>query len=228
MQTYGKIDTLFKRGADFTVDLRQYRRPEFMYITEWIITEKIDGTNIRIHFERLEDELFPTVGGRTDAAQIPPKLNEALTKIVDRIYTRVGSMMVDNKLDSLTLFGEGYGAGIQKVGRQYRSDNSFILFDVMVNNRVWLGEDSITDIAEKLELERVPHLACFVSRTRNTWKVRDAVDFIRYHQQKSVVAGDSTIEPEGIVARTPVPLLNNAGKRVMWKLKHSDFRAGKR
>lgn len=52
--TYPKIDTLFKRedagkkkGHIIPGD---YSRPEFTAVREWRLSEKVDGTNIRIEY----------------------------------------------------------------------------------------------------------------------------------------------------------------------------------
>ena len=47
-EPYSKIDTLFDRGSDFRVDEARVRRPEFLVPREWAVTEKIDGTNVRV------------------------------------------------------------------------------------------------------------------------------------------------------------------------------------
>ena len=47
MFKYPKIETLFTRDEKFKVtDI--IRLPEFENIKKWLVTEKIDGTNIRI------------------------------------------------------------------------------------------------------------------------------------------------------------------------------------
>ena len=83
MTTYPKIETLFNRFPKghpqaFKVDTTQVRCPEFAAIRSWIITEKIDGTNIRVRYE-------PPTGrvsfyGRTDRAQLPTFLSAHLAK----------------------------------------------------------------------------------------------------------------------------------------------------
>ena len=45
--SYPKIETLFKRDEKFNIT-DEIRCPEFDNIKKWLITEKIDGTNIRI------------------------------------------------------------------------------------------------------------------------------------------------------------------------------------
>ena len=36
MRPYPKIETLFNRGKDFTVDVESFRRPEFAIVSPWL------------------------------------------------------------------------------------------------------------------------------------------------------------------------------------------------
>jgi len=47
MIPYPKIETLFKRDETFRVT-DKLRLPEFALVREWLVTEKVDGTNIRV------------------------------------------------------------------------------------------------------------------------------------------------------------------------------------
>ena len=71
MNQYHKIDSLFERDMEGTRKLIEgkFRNPVVEYIkdNEWIFTEKIDGTNIRVFW----DGHKVSFGGRTDNAQIP-------------------------------------------------------------------------------------------------------------------------------------------------------------
>ena len=81
MKEYHKIQTVFHRDPDTkfkTLLEGRFSLPEFEYLqnNEWIFTEKVDGTNIRIIFD---GEL--TFGGKTDRAQIP---NQLVNKLVQQ------------------------------------------------------------------------------------------------------------------------------------------------
>jgi hypothetical protein len=47
------------------------------------------------------------------------------------------------------LYGEGYGAGIQKGGGQYRKVQAFCLFNVLVADKWWLDWSNVGDVAAK-------------------------------------------------------------------------------
>lgn len=220
---YPKIETLFNRGSDFKVRPENgYRLPEFGLINDWLITEKVDGTNIRIDY--MPPDMFapePTfmVRGRTDKAEVPKRLIEAIEKlvIVEQLADKFGS-------EHTILYGEGYGPGIQN-GGWYRSDPSFRLFDVRVGDW-WLNWENVEEIAWALGIKTVP----LISEATEIDNVVASFqhDFSRGQRYStSTVAQDendgSLHPPEGIVARTNPLLFDRRGDRLMWKLKHKDF-----
>lgn len=81
MTTYNKIDTVFERDINGTKKLIEgkFRNEtvEFLANVEWEFTEKIDGTNIRIHWDGHKIEF----GGRTEKSQIPAQLVNKLSEI---------------------------------------------------------------------------------------------------------------------------------------------------
>lgn len=219
MKTYDKIETVFERGEDFKV-IDVLRRPEFGLICKWVLTEKVDGTNVRLHFTPSTDGGWTSheIGGRTDNAQLPTSLLQELTRICDVIRGEVTAICAEYDLPSLTLFGEGYGAKIQKGGGNYRSDQGFILFDVMAGS-TYLEEASVTSTSARLGVPRVPILDAQAT-------IVEAVGMCRHGFQSTIAESDC--EAEGVVAKPIVPLYDSRGRRVMWKLKCRDFRAGKR
>src|ERR1700759_4606769 len=116
MTEYHKIQSIFKRDMN---DKRkrliegQWSLPEFEYLANnvWIFTEKVDGTNIRVIFKEGKIEF----GGGTADAQIPAqlvgRLNERFLPLVDKLREQFDGGIV--------LYGEGYGAKIQKGGGNY-------------------------------------------------------------------------------------------------------------
>ena len=78
MREYHKIETVFNRSTDGDKRLiwGDYRNETVEYLAGniWQFTEKIDGTNIRIHWDGHNVE----IGGRTDRAQIPKHLMDYL------------------------------------------------------------------------------------------------------------------------------------------------------
>jgi len=211
MHKYPKIETLFKRDEKFKVT-DEIRLPEFENIKKWLITEKIDGTNIRIIYTP-DDKLL--IRGRTDKASIPTFLLEELQNIFTA--EKIKSIL-DNPIEQgLCLYGEGYGAKIQKGGGNYNKGNSFRLFDVWIDGW-WLEWDSIEEIAGNLEIGTVP-----------TFGIRDmksAVNIVK-NETMSIVAEEENgkfVPFEGIVARAYPTMLFRRGNPIKWKLKVKDFK----
>lgn len=208
MKEYHKIETLFERATDGSKKLipGQWRNEtvEFLKNNMWHFTEKIDGTNIRVHW----DGHKVSFGGRTEKAQIPAKL-------VTFLYEKFGGDEVEQLFEQkfgeteVTLYGEGYGAGIQK-GGSYRSDVSFILFDVLIGD-IWLTRGSVADIAATFDIDVVPHMG---------WgDLEDAIRVVRETPESRI----GTAPLEGIVARPDVEVRDRLGRRVIVKIKRKDF-----
>ena len=74
MNKYPKIHTMFVRDPENKnrIIVGNWSKPEFDYLRDnkWIFTEKVDGTNIRIHWDGEKVLMF----GKTDNSQIPVPL----------------------------------------------------------------------------------------------------------------------------------------------------------
>ena len=75
---YCKINTIWKRDEAGKVIIGDWSRPESAFLADlpWRWTEKIDGTNIRLHRAAKGGKV--RVGGRTDKAQLPKDLEDNL------------------------------------------------------------------------------------------------------------------------------------------------------
>jgi len=208
MLQYPKIQSIFKRDPDnnYKTFLDEYSTPEIEYLAyeNWLFTEKIDGTNICIHLEN-GDYAF---AGRTDKAQIPPKLATALHNL--------GRLIAGVYDFPMTLFGEGYGAGIQKGGGNYRPDQSFILFDVNVGG-LWLRWFDVEDVAVTLGIDVAP-----IIEEGNL----DEACLMAEQGFDSIIAYQPGVAAEGLVCRPEVDLLDRQGRRIITKVKTKDFPHG--
>ena len=218
MKEYHKIQTIFKRDPKNmmkTLINNAFSLPEFEYLqnNEWIFTEKVDGTNIRVMF----DGKVITFGGKTDNAQIPNqlvnKLNEMFLPLLST-FEEIFKPDPKGELPQVCLHGEGYGAKIQKGGGNYRQDQSFVLFDVKIDEW-WLMRNDIEDIASKLSLDVVPIIG------KGT-----LIDMVNLAKE-GFKSQWGDFQAEGIVARTAVELKQRNGRRLITKIKHKDFRAMK-
>ena len=220
MAEYQKIQTLFKRDERNIIIPDQFTYPEFEVLKDlkWECTEKIDGTNIRIELESSgnpEDGIIMSFKGRTDKAIIPEHL---LTKL-NWLFDRERLMEVLNITDetqncNITLYGEGYGAKIQKGGNYISNDVNFILFDVKIG-KWWLDRESIKDIADKLGINAVPLMGYMT--------IPEAIEYVK-KGFKSTIAENKDYDAEGLVLKTPCGLLKRDGERLITKIKTVDFR----
>ena len=216
MLEYPKIETLYQRDkVTNKVITSQLRLPEFGNIRRWQITEKVDGTNVRVGFS--PDGLV-RYGGRTENAQMPAKLLDYLqeTFTADKLYP----VFKESPDSEVILFGEGYGERIQG-GGAYRQGLSFRLFDVVVG-QWWLEPESVVDIAAKLGILTVPFLG------EMDWLPSQVDDLTKWfgqdgHSTVAIQDGGRKVRAEGIVARTVPMLFTRRGQRLMWKLKFRDF-----
>lgn len=209
MRQYEKIEAVFCRDTEGTkrLMLNEYRNSvvSFLKDNQWEFTEKIDGTNIRIHWDGHKVEF----GGRTDKAQIPKHLLDYLNSTFNVAEAEEMFEQLFGEKDVI-LFGEGYGVKIQN-GGNYRSDVSFILFDVLIEEnyqeRHWVEET-----ARAFGVDVVPIVL--------VGTIQNGVDFVMSHP-KSTIGNAWT---EGVVGRPMVELKDRRGKRVIVKIKWDDFK----
>jgi len=203
MKPYHKIQSIYKRDTRGKFLLGQWSRPELEYLQSlpWYWDEKVDGTNIRVHWDT-QDIRF---GGRTDKAQIQVTLLDELNRLFSS-----GEMKDKYPDTTMTLYGEGYGARIQKGGGNYRPDNSFCLFDVSIGE-FWLERDDVQDIAKVLQLEVVPPVGCGT--------IAQAIEYVK----GSCKSHWGDFRSEGLVLRPMIQLFNKQGNRIITKVKCKDF-----
>lgn len=220
MAEYQKIQTLFKRDERNIIIPDQFTYPEFEILKDlkWECTEKIDGTNIRIELESSgnpEDGIIMSFKGRTDKAVIPEHLLTKLNWLFDRERLMEVLNITDETQDcNITLYGEGYGAKIQKGGNYISNDVNFILFDVKIG-KWWLDRESIKDIANKLGISAVPLMGYMT--------IPEAIEYVK-KGFKSTIAENKDYDAEGLVLKAPYGLLKRDGERLITKIKTVDFR----
>ena len=213
---YPHIDSLFKREVDGpmkgAIRIGEWTCPEFQYLAnlKWRWTEKVDGANIRIIFDPTVDEEVDRlqIRGRTDRASMPGPLGQKLERIFKTPWMR--QQLADQFDHGVVLYGEGYGAGIQKVGVKYSPVPDFILFDVRVGNW-WLEWDAVIEIAEALEIRSVP--------TLGLGTLDQAIAFTK--DGFGSMLGEA--EAEGLVLRPMVSLRKRNGQRLIAKTKTKDW-----
>lgn len=206
MNTYHKIQTIFKRDPATkykTLLMGQYSTPELEYLAnnEWVFTEKVDGTNVRIIFNGKTFEFR----GKTDKADFHKPLLEKLS----RKMLPQTSFFRDDFSEGVCLYGEGYGPKIQKGGK-YRGDQDFVLFDIKVGSW-WLKREDVEFIGKECGLDVVPIVG--------HGKLYDAIQLTKNGMKSTW--GDFTME--GLICKPIVELKSRNGHRIITKIKHKDF-----
>jgi hypothetical protein len=170
----------------------------------WQVTEKVDGTNVRV----LWDGYRVSFGGRTERAELHKDLVATLIKMFpeERFEQTFGETPV-------VLFGEGYGAGIQK-GGMYRQDKSFAMFDAAVNGK-YLRPLDTEQLAGEWGIEHVPVV------NARPWTLGEVIEEVSAGLRSRYNGG--TFEAEGLVAKTYPGLLDHRGYRIIVKVKGVDF-----
>lgn len=208
MNEYHKIKTVYERDSTTkfkTLVEGKFSVPEFEYLAnnKWDFTEKVDGTNIRIGW----DGIKVTFGGRIERTQLYAPLIEKLSE-----YFYAGAMSECFDSDDVCLYGEGFGAKIQKGGGNYLNEAvDFVLFDVNIGG-TWLNRESIEGIAGTLQIPVVPIIG--------QGDLYKAVSMCK----SGFDSAWGSFEAEGIVARPCVDILDHRGKRIITKIKCKDFR----
>lgn len=205
MTEYHKIETLYERSEITHRLLNPLVLKNRVYGTlkTWHWTEKIDGTNIRCIWDSANDKL--TFGGKTDNAQIHTELINWLTDNV--LKDKIKEVFPDG---DVVIYGEGYGAGIQK-GGGYSPTKKLIVFDVLVAGKWWLSYDNIKDVCIKLGLDFVPSFG--------EMPLEEATEFVR--QGLSSRIGE--MKAEGLVGTPIETMFDKKGHRLITKLKTKDF-----
>ena len=208
---YQKIPTIFTRNTVSKVLSKSYINPIVEYLKDliWGWTEKIDGTNVGINW----DGHKVSFQGRTEDAEFTPKQLDFLNEMfAGEDMAQIFEQKFGEK--ETTIYGELYGNDIQKVGRDYREDYGFRVFDVKING-FYLSRQNVEDVATYFGLEIVPIVG--------QGTLQEAILYVLCHQKSTV---DGCRAPlEGVVARPLVDIYNNKGERILVKIKRQDFKA---
>lgn len=178
---------------------------EALQDAQWTWTEKIDGTNIRVYWDGYRIRF----GGRTEKAVIPPKL-------LDHLNEEFREELLEQKFagQPTTLYGEGFGAGIQKGGGSYIPDGvGFILFDVHIHDH-WLSPLNVSQVGESLGVDTV-----YGYGPPPVFTLNQAMEYVGKGWHSNYREGYA----EGLIGQPVGGFLNRKGGRIITKVKHVDF-----
>jgi hypothetical protein len=250
---YPKINSLYKREYT-TLDLKtgqlvfldkgksgnrliegDYACQEFESIKYWTVTEKIDGTNIRVQFNRRftemecgnasifdRDEGTVKIHGRTDNAKLEPGLYALLSEA----FTIAKFQEIFPDANDVVIFGEGFGGKIQlppgKRDNPYGKELQFAIFDVCIDG-IWLERANVHSVALQFHMTGVPLLEVDISDKFGEeflWTKEQIVEYVKSWP----LSYRGTASMEGIVARSsPLMRFRTETKPIMFKLRCKDF-----
>ncbi len=218
---YPKINTFFKRvqeGPDKgKIILDSISKNEFLVPCEWIVSEKLNGTNTRI----ILSEKGIEIKGKTDKAQFNPIVLRGIGEILKHItQDKIDSLLKLYEAEKIILYGETIGELVQGKEWKYnlngREDVDLYIFDVYVMREngkgFWLEIHQIKMVTNELGLKKVPEYG-FGTIPEIKRRVKDGLVSLVDHKTRA----------EGVVAKTLVTVYDERGNRIMWKLKTKDF-----
>lgn len=208
---YQKIGNIFKFDAKYKTIVGINEPYLTLSHLIWQGTEKIDGTNTRIYW----DGHRISWGGHTAHSQIQPNVAKYLEETFGTPEMEYLFEQIFNDME-VYIFGEAYGAGIQKSGGTYVEDGKsvgFIVFDVNIDGYDLRRED-VDDVAAKLGLMSVP--VCFEGT------LEEAKAFVASHPMSTLNGG--LHEMEGLVLQPrDVQLYDYKHHLIKCKCKYRDM-----
>ena len=194
---------LFHRYTDIQ-NLRNY--PDMLnYGEPLVVTEKIHGTNSRVGWVRTPD---PENGGMSDYFEQVVGTHKTQRKVEDcgvyglpftlyaealnRLFdwaSGIQSTLSQARLDSLIVFGEIYGAGVQDLHYGAKQEKGYRVFDIAINGE-YMNAMAMEQVCEMVGLPTVPVLG------RGVFDYESLLEIAR----GNTTMGDTHIR-EGIVVR---------------------------
>jgi len=211
---YDKFSSPFKKDERFinTEELSQ-KLPD----GSWIITEKIDGTNIRIILTKPDDEGNREVhiGSRKLILNKSDKGSKVYLDCIEEINLNKIQEYFKDVDSTVIIYGEGYGAGVQK-GGIYSSKKNFRVFDIRIG-KAYQDFSYVKKVCIDNQLNLVP--------------VIDEKEFLTYEEcitrlkqtSHTYIKEGTGGRPEGFVYKFEPVLLNKYGERLIFKVKYKDF-----
>lgn len=211
---YIKFSSPFVKDEKFknTMDEAQYL-PE----GNWIKTEKIDGTNIRIILTKPVDEKREILIGSRKLILNPDDVtSKQFYDCLENVNLNKIAEYFKETNSTVVIYGEGYGAGVQK-GGIYSPKKDFRVFDIKIGNAYQDFE-----FVEKVCIDNQLNIVPVLGKTR-VMSYGECIESLSKFQDTLIRDGCGG-KPEGIVYKHEPVLLNKYGERLIFKVKFKDFK----
>lgn len=211
MREYTKIANIFEFDEAYRTVLGLNPVCKLLKDIQWIGTEKVDGTNVRIYWDGYDIQIAGRKNGKS-------KLPDHLVTYLESIFKTKEMEYVFEQIfgeKEAYLFGEGFGYKVQADGDKYVDSNEvdFILFDVNIDG--WdLDKTKVKDIATRLNLKCVPIVF--------TGTLDEAIEFVKQHNMSTLGKGEH--EMEGLVLEPTIQLYTKDKKPVKYKCRYNDLK----
>ena len=212
-----KIGTFPNLGKRYLT--REYESPLFESLVnaDWEVTEKVDGTNIRIGWD---GDGTVTFTGRENKNSRLPDGDTGVQELLESTFTVDRFLAGPNPRSPMTIFCEVFGPNIGKYGHLYGDRPTAVVLDVLIDGW-WLQRDRLAGVAEMLGLELPPLLDTRVSLTH-------ASNMVAIGLRSQFGAPGPEFFAEGVVARPVSGILDRAGRPIRVKIKHQYFHGKER
>ena len=250
--TYQKINTLYKRDINnIIMQHYEWSCPEFEYLRTllWDVSEKIDGTNMRIEviqrpvLKLVSEDIIGvqfdiTIKGKTDNAQIPPHLEKYMKETFtnDKVFASLGIkeyIPIDEWAEhGWCVSKEDPTPVYDKIPEKYTLYGEGYGMKIQKCGGRYLSNSvSFRGIDVKVNdtyLLRDNAMSIFDKLGANTvpylgqMTIDEAIDFVRAGFI-STISEDRTLIAEGLVLSSPLGLKNRRGERLIVKIKYGDF-----
>lgn len=212
---YNKIPSLLKRDVrtgKFTTEFTKDILKE-LYMKDYpmVVTEKIDGTNVRVYWDGYNFSIW----GRKGASEMPEGL---LNYLEDKFSNYKMEALFEERFGDkpAVICGEGIGP---KITEKYGSgEYGFIGFDIMYNGR-YLNYEECDKFFELINITPVPFMG------RDT--IYNIIELITNLNGTMKSLLNRNIIAEGVVLKPDIELYDNLGNRAILKIKQKDYQLKK-
>lgn len=202
------------------------RRPEILAVKEVVATEKLHGSNFRIHFPCGMTSIDEVKFGSRETEHGTPGEKFPLGSAVlwfqarPELLTSMWEVIKSYGFSDATVFGEAFGPGIKAKGVKYSTGQEMLFraFDIMVGEN-FVTYDLFCEIADKMTLPRVPELW----RGAPSEEAFNALLEQPSHTGKANGIDDPQNLAEGVVIRSNPLLRNVFGEWLIVKHKGKKF-----
>lgn len=210
---YRKIYTIFERDEKFKVveGVINPKLEGIRNIKEFVVSEKIDGTNCCIVLTPKKEIL---IRKRSDFIEDDKDHHHYFEAIKGIDMQKIKDYFEDSK-SLIAIFGEACGGNIQKQGKTYSDKPTFRLFDIRCGNNFFDWDDLI----EFSKFTGIPLVEWFKFEGKDILDYNYWLSFLKEVNKKKYV--------EGYVIRSRPALLNKFSQRMMFKIKLKDYREAK-